>query len=663
MSPSTNKKLFESGKKSKLIFSEEKSELINIKDASNENSISKLNINDIYDNQSRNCNMPLITRKISNHKNGSILSNSINNLFLTKINNSTNQNDINVSFGLNYNSSYNQIFLNEEKKIGINLDKSSLDDTSTLNNKCLVGQTRKAQGVIFDKNYFENDIDIHSRKRSNLKNENEIKANKDKSDFDRSTTINASGEQIIDESNLPKDKKTPLYHKLDMKKSKKERKNFLDINSSNKNKSKEELHNEKLGYRNKFINLSISDSESGESFLNVNRKNNKKVTNKEKLPPLKIGVSNNYPEGISFIEYKPDNKSLLSDSIKIKSNINQQKESLKKNQCSINDLKNNKENDKQPEKEGEEENEDEDTNKKGSKKKKKIDKNYFIPDINGGIYNLKLPKIYLHKKTKSHLEIIENLTKDIKPSFQTENYTNNITSKNIKSFIVTNQESENFDEDVLHTQENKLKLVNLGRIKPKRLPLELDKPKYNNSRQEIKDQIFLKKFIKKCKYQQNDITNNISTLSHNIGAPDNISKNESINIVRRLIEEQNNQKIDKELFLMDNPRGLKEKTIILKGPPMKKENKFLFEDKNNSLSIGQAICKLDEVFTFKCKDVLESRFIIPNAKTIRNRKLKEESKNEKINEEKNNVIHIQIEKICDKIEKLKINAMKDLFEK
>jgi len=155
MSPSTNKKLFESGKKSKLIFSEEKSELINIKDASNENSISKLNINDIYDNQSRNCNMPLITRKISNHKNGSILSNSINNLFLTKINNSTNQNDINVSFGLNYNSSYNQIFLNEEKKIGINLDKSSLDDTSTLNNKCLVGQTRKAQGVIFDKNYFE----------------------------------------------------------------------------------------------------------------------------------------------------------------------------------------------------------------------------------------------------------------------------------------------------------------------------------------------------------------------------------------------------------------------------------------------------------------------------------------------------------------------------
>jgi len=198
----------------------------------------------------------------------------------------------------------------------------------------------------------------------------------------------------------------------------------------------------------------------------------------------------------------------------------------------------------------------------------------------------------------------------------------------------------------------------MNRIKPKNLPLELDKPKFNNTRQGKKSQIFLKGFINKCKNEQKNTNYIINDISNNIAGTNQFFKNESINIFRKIMEEELNHAIDKEIFLMENPRGKREKTIILKGPPMKGENKYLFENKNNALLIGEVISKMDEDFSIKCKEVVESRLIILNEDQIRKKKFKEEVKMEKIIAAKIDEIHLKIEKACEKIEKTRLNALK-----
>jgi len=300
-------------------------------------------------------------------------------------------------------------------------------------------------------------------------------------------------------------------------------------------------------------------------------------------------------------------------------------------------------------------------------------------NYNRNIFNLKLPKLCLHQKNKSHFDIMENLTRDLKlikasnvnssndPSYlnlnrqsfmlHKGNQQENLNLNNYSSYINTNNLNEGGDE-ILDTEEKKLRVLNLKRIKPKKLPLELEKPKHNNTRQGPQSLVFLKNFINKCKSEQKNVNSVISDISSNIVNTNEYYKNDTINIVRRLIEDEMNQGIDKEIYLMDNPNGKREKTIILKGPPIKGEHKYLFENKNSPLLVGDIISKIDGNFAFKCKDVVESRFVILNIEQKRRKKFAEEAKIERIKAVKKAELHKQIDQACEKIHKTKINALK-----
>ena len=315
------------------------------------------------------------------------------------------------------------------------------------------------------------------------------------------------------------------------------------------------------------------------------------------------------------------------------------------------------------------------------------------PKKKSGIYNLKLPKLVSHQKSKSHLDILDTITQDLKTvgnqNSRLINNNNNNNSIHINynkpiHFKSNGQSSHQLDEkktndadryenlaeeeeanenenEFYTTSENKLKIINSYRIKPKKLPLELDKPKHNNNKQGLKSQLFLKTFLNKCKNHQNYISTIINDISRNINNNTNdILKNDPVQLGKKTILEVQSEEIDKEIFHLDYPHGINENEVSIKGPSIQCENKYLFEVKNSPMVIGEVISKMDESFAVRCKEVLESRFAFWDEDAKKKISLAKERKAIGKHIEIISGLHAQIDEQCEKMKKIKFSALKDL---
>lgn len=634
-----------------------------------------------------------IKKKATNLKLGnSILKNKSSNFFLTNIETYKNTNNI---INLQDNSFTNNLHIElnpiNEKPGNVNLHKVNFDERNLVSNSNL--------------SKINKNISNTSEENTQIKNKNNIKKKRNKKnisnnlDISKSTSINGT----MDPSNINNslifefnqnlkncnNKEIPLFKKFET---------AIPI----KQQASKIVENKR---ESKIINLSFSDKDSDESFMIFQKKINSKKQKKNLfmsdkrdrsnllvrncLPPIKAALNNSIvnSDAISLIEYKIKKLDQSAENPRIErfspkeytkgkirlsifNNIE-----LIKNKC-YNEPKDNVEN-----------NNEIGFSKKNDIKEKTnlLNKSNLSPQIinNRNVFNLNLPKLRFHKQNKSHFDIMQNITKDLKSCSGWDNESNYTILPNMKpnlqSFMVQKKNPKEFDnnfndyssfdneiiknlenDDVLNTEEKNIRVVNLKRIKPKRLPLDIDRPQHNKSRQNLKAQLFLKKFINKCKSEHKNVNSVISDISTNIVNTNEYYKNDKINIVRKLIAEEMHQGIDKELFLMDNPRDKREKAIMLKGPRIKGENRYLFENKNSPLLVGEIISNINEDFALKCKDVVKDRLIILNSQQKRRKKLIEDAQNEKIKEAKNAEFNIKVEKAFEKIKKTKMNALKQI---
>lgn len=614
---------------------------------------------DIIDNNKES--MPM-RRKINNIKKGSILKNS--SLFLTNVEELKHSENI-LDLETNNFSTNNYPDQSENKRSSINLFSIYEENPSKLPFEALEKKIiKKPQGVSFDlrdKQDNQNNLNkkINKEKSSNTNKFNNNNNNSKSANIDRTTR-----DPNCYESHESEIKENAFYIKKAKKDKAKKSLIILNDNNEKANKDEKENKNKELNLNAKFdskknlINLSFSNSDSNGSFMNLNPKGNKTKNNnlllKGKLPPLKISNSESQSIDFQTLDYKiksrnsthnrNDNFSIENTNINNSENYYAMGDDLDINTFSPN-------------------------NKKIAYKK--IIKS---PSKQSNQNNLKLPKLVLHQKNKSHFDILNTVTKELKTVGNLSiKFLNNKNLINLnKSLSPLNnsikQSFTNQDERALpeietefnNTQENQIRLINTRRIKQKMLPLELDKPKYNNSKQNLRSQMFLKSFFSKCKNQQTNISSMINEIASN--ATYNNSnyyfKNTPINFGKKTDFDLESKQIDKEVFHLDYPKGIREQAVTLKGPPIHGENKYLFENKNSPMVIGEVISKMDEGFGLKCKNVIQSRFIVFDELTKKRIKFAKDKKQIDLHIAKISGIHTKIERECENMEKIKINAMK-----
>jgi len=528
---------------------------------------------------------------------------------------------------------------------------------------------------------------------------------------DRSENENNERKSIKDKSTNSNNKNTnnnDINNKIKIKPQKnKERSSFVNDSSSineNKNASKLKLRNNKelelnIGNSNfdskqKSSYINFSDSDSDSSFINFNpkEKNQKKDNRLKKciLPPLRNanleseldnkGKSTNFKEaGLSKNRFSNEkinkerkNKNSKNDYYAVVDEKNPNPNTLNKkdSECKLTDADDNKIKNK---------NEKEKENFSPQSRGVKANKNNIPISSNkkSNVYNLKLPKLVLHQKNKSHLDVIDSIIGELKTvgdysstlinnnvnynynyNFNNSNYNNN-NPESYQNFSESVAENEN---EFYSTSEKKLKQVNLNRIKPKRLPLEIDKSRNNNNKQGLKSQVFLKNFFSKCKTQQKNISQILNDFSTSIikNTQKHYLKNDPIKCGRKTILQAQSEQIDKEVFHMDYPQGIREQAISLKGPPLQGENKYLFENSKSPMVIGEVILRIDEDFAVRCKEVLQSRFIEWDEDSLKKISLAKEKKAFEEHSEKMSALKFQIEKQLEVNEKVKIRALKEM---
>lgn len=636
-----------------------------------------------------------IRKKYSNLKSSSsIMKNSSQNLFLTNLELSKNSDNILNLDALSFpnKNALSKPNIAYEKASSNNLHKVSFDEENVKSNKNLVKIAKNINASFIKHSAITENANLKNKKRRNKTNNLSITKSTAVNGSLEPNIINNTIELDIIESQKNKNKAIPLIKKFETAKPK-------------KNKVLKIFHNPE----GKTTNFSFSDDDSDESFLNFqrnininkinnnlnyntsNKKDNEKhLLVKNHLPPLQI--RNKKSEAISIIDHKIN----LDISNEPNENLNLNEKHILENKKQKNNIrisilnslelsKRNAEN-KDKDNHNKYKNTEKESNKKDKQKEKSIDKTNLLlqNNYNRNIFNLKLPKLRVHQKNKSHFDIMENLKNDIKSIGACDvNENNNIGSKlkaKFQSFILNKSNEQdnhklnnsygeifenNFfnneenNEIFLNTEEKNLHAFNLKRIKPKRFPLELDKPKHNNTLQDPKSQIFLKKFINKCKNGQNNVKNVIRDISANIMNTNDYYKNDKINLVRIIIEDGINHEIDKEIFLMDNPNGKQERSIVLNGPPIQGANKYLFQNKNSALLVGEVISKISEEFAMRCKDVVQNRLVVLNSQQKRKKRLEQEQKIQKIKAVEKVELHKQIEKAVEQTLKVKMNALKE----
>lgn len=292
---------------------------------------------------------------------------------------------------------------------------------------------------------------------------------------------------------------------------------------------------------------------------------------------------------------------------------------------------------------------------------------------------LKLPKIMpKHIKHKSHFDIIDSISKNLRK----EIILNSNMVSNSQSFLINHNDKlehkayvadEKADISINDNNANEIdgnsflpgigKKIRLKKLKPRLNLIKLDKPKYINSRQSPKSRAFVDNFINQCKSHQTEVKGVMNEISVNIVNTNDYYKNDTINLVRNIIGYGINQAIDKDLYLLDNAQAnsnkKQERAIILKGEPIKGSNKYLFENKNSPIIIGEMINKLDENFAIQCKDVINSRFIILNSEQKILKKNMEDKEQQKKNEIKHNEKHKKIANKCFEMDKTKMKALRE----
>jgi hypothetical protein len=639
----------------------------------NENNLLSDNFNN---NQNYNLNidnqidpMPIRKRlKLTNLKTGSIYKNS--NLFLTKVEDMK-QTENFFNLETNNLSANNKADDTENKRGSEIIINFFEEDPNNLSLKAKEGKgSKRPQGVLFElKEENENNKNFQKRKSDK---ENRINHNND--NYSKSTAVNGTtvNDSDLKELNDFEDNKNSLKKKKkknDHDKRIKEKDNYYSvcdndneekINKQPKLKFKEEQFNFINNFESKknLIHLSFSDSESNSSFIYLNpmdkNKNKNNLLLKGKLPPLKISNLETQYNQIRTIDYKMRSSNFTEN---------------KNNNTTLNKI--NKEN----------------SDNYYAINSENLNKEIFSPQFNTttnkkkllrpsnqtNIYNLKLPKLALPQKNKSHLDILSTITKELKTVGHQNSKEINITNYNnynkrifpevksiMQSFTLQDEKFMNDPENEFYnTQEFQLKLLNTRRIKQKVLPLDLDKPKHNNNKQGLKSQLFLKNFFSKCKSHQANISSIISEISSNVlNNSNNLIKNDPIQSGRKTKLELQSEEIDKEIFHLDYPEGIREKAVSLKGAPMQPNNKYSSENKNSPLVIGEVIAKMDESFGVRCKEVVESRFIMFDHVTQKRLKIAKEKKELDLHIGKISGLHAQIEKVCEKIEKVKFSALK-----
>lgn len=712
------KEILKSEKTVTLVIPEEKNLFIN-----------KNNNNNIYSNLDKENQKEAspIRRKISNLKLGSNMKNS--NLFLTNIAEIKQQNEnylIIESFNILVNNNFNnnKVVVNETKQSSVNLLNLSQEDISIQGFKITKEEkiAKKHQPVLFDlkedkkeKVNYDNKTSIKNSKHASLNNATKDPHLNESFDFENKQNSFIKKIQIIDSNSNNNNFNNKKQNNKEKEKS------WISNNSNNQNKWIKNLklkNNKELNLGSNFeskktlIHLSFSDSESNSSFMNFNykdlNKNNNNLLMKGKLPPLRISNLENQNDNVRSMEIKGKSRHLSESLNKNASKIekmNKEKtiaynnnnfdyyainENYRSpNKLNIKDSSCKLQNDSNG-----------DENKKESfspKSKAKANTNGIFLNQNkqNNIYNLKLPKLVLHQKNKSHLDILHTITKELRTvgnhsnipikRYESENNNNKIYKQifpkinliiqpekhqNFKEeaesedYNLTENENEN-ENEFYTTSENNLKLINSHRIKPKRLPLELDKPKQNNSKQGLKSQLFLKGFFSKCKNQQKNISTLLNDISSNVKNNANeilINKKDPIQFGIKTILDIQSEEIDKEIFHLDYPLGIRENAVGLKGPPLEGENKYLFDNKNSPMVIGEVISKLHEGFAVRCKEVLKSRFILKDEETKKRIHFAKEKKELDKHILKISTVHKQIEMQCEKMEKVKFSAMKDFIE-
>lgn len=163
---------------------------------------------------------------------------------------------------------------------------------------------------------------------------------------------------------------------------------------------------------------------------------------------------------------------------------------------------------------------------------------------------------------------------------------------------------------------------------------------------------FLEKFKERCNTEVDNYNNILKDIKYDIKLAPKIDK-DKINIFRdREIEEQS-KAIDKYLYFMDGVKEPRDKILILLTEETKDgKQKFISENKNNPLFIGELISHINEKFAYKCKDLFMEQFII-NSNEKKERRVQKEIEEMKEYQKILDKKHKNVKDIIDETEKMK----------